>query len=96
MARADLLVRLVRSAARGDQPLVRKTVEALIAEERAKRHNVLAERLEESLKANGAGRLPESRIASPSGEQVLELIPERRLRDLVLPDLVSRAVEELH
>jgi AAA+ superfamily predicted ATPase len=95
MARADLLVRLVRSAARGDQLLIRKTVEALIAEERAKHHNMLAERLEESLKTNGAGRIPDQRLATLTGEQVLEMLPERRLSDLVLPDHVAAAVQEV-
>lgn len=95
MARADLLVRLVRSAARGDQTLLRKTVEALIAEERAKHHHVLAERLADSLKTNGAGRLPEPRLASLGGEQVLEILPERSLRDLVLPEVVTSAIQEV-
>ena len=95
MARADLLVRLVRSAARGDQALLRKTVEALIAEERAKQHHVLAERLADSLKTNGAGRLPEPRMASLVGEQVIEILPERSLRELVLPEVVASAIQEV-
>ncbi len=95
MARADLLIRLVRSAARGDQVLLRKTVEALVAEERAKHHHVLAERLVDSLKTNGAGRLPEPRMASLAGEQVLEILPERSLRELVLPEVVASAIQEV-
>jgi hypothetical protein len=50
MARSDLLISLVKAARDGDQVLVRKTVEALIAEERAKKHEVLASRLAEELK----------------------------------------------
>ena len=95
MARADLLVRLVRSASRGDQALFRKTVESLVAEERAKQHHILAERLEESLKSNGSGWLPEQRLAAPRAEQVLELQPDRRLDELVLPSIVSKAIEEV-
>lgn len=95
MARADLLVSLVRSAARGDQARIRKTVEALIAEERAKQHHVLAKRLEESLHTNGSGYRPEPRTSSLSGEQVLEVIPERKLEDLVLPEIVTKAILEL-
>lgn len=34
MARADLLLDLVRAGAQGEQPLFRKALEALIAEER--------------------------------------------------------------
>jgi SpoVK/Ycf46/Vps4 family AAA+-type ATPase len=95
MARADLLVRLVRSVTRGDQPLIRKTVEALIAEERAKQHHVLAERLEESLRTNGSSRMPDQRLATLTGEQVLEMLPERRLSDLVLPEHAAAAIQEL-
>lgn len=45
MPRADLLLELVRAGARGEQPLFRKALEALIAEERAKQHHILADRL---------------------------------------------------
>jgi len=96
MARADLLVRLVRSATRGDQPLFRSTVEALVAEERAKQHHVLAGRLEESLRTNGAGgSLPLRQLGQVGGEQVLEIEPRRDLEDLVLPSVVEAAIHEL-
>ena len=45
MARADLLLEIVRAGAQGEQPLFRKALEALIAEERAKQHHILADRL---------------------------------------------------
>ena len=45
MARSDLLINLVKAGTLGDQPLFRKTVEAVIAEERGKNHTVLADRL---------------------------------------------------
>ena len=44
MARADLLLDLVRAGARGDRPLFRKSLEAFVSEERAKRRPVLADR----------------------------------------------------
>ncbi|MCG8404867.1 MAG: hypothetical protein MI923_06685 [Phycisphaerales bacterium] len=50
MARSDLLISLVKAGTAGDQVLFRKTVEAMIAEERAKKHNVLAARLAEQLR----------------------------------------------
>ena len=53
MARADLLVSLVKASAEGDRGRVRKTTEAIIAEERAKNHHVLADRLTRAV-ANGA------------------------------------------
>jgi hypothetical protein len=96
MARADLLVRLVRSASRGDQPLFRKTVEAMAAEERAKQHHVLAGRLEESLRSNGK-KVPEGLhpFGAASSPLLLEILPERRLEDLVLPAGVEGAIREL-
>jgi len=68
MARSDLLVRLVKAGASGDQPLFRKTVDAVIAEERGKNHGVLAERLAEaasSERSNGRESSPSS-LQSPS------------------------------
>ena len=100
MARADLLIALVRAARRGDDVLLQRTVEALIAEERAKHHNVLADRLEESLRTNG-NRLsrPAGPAASSVAPDVRELVwehePRRRLPDLILPAVVTTAVTEL-
>ncbi|WP_321862759.1 AAA family ATPase [Burkholderia cenocepacia] len=45
MARSDLIVNLVRASALGDQKIIRGTVEALVAEERAKNHHLLAEKI---------------------------------------------------
>jgi SpoVK/Ycf46/Vps4 family AAA+-type ATPase len=97
MARADLLVCLVRSASRGDQVLFRKTVEALAAEERTKQHHVFAGQLEEALR-NGAGAGGGEgfqRAGTPPSQQVLEVLPQRSLEDLVLPPPVVAALNEL-
>ena len=100
MARADLLVALVRAARRGDDALLQRTVEALIAEERSKQHNVLADRLEESLRANGSrGLRSPGPTASTVSADIRELLsdrePQRRLRDLILPEVVREAVDQL-
>jgi len=49
MARSDLLLQLVQSGSKGDQSLFKKVVEAIIAEERSKQHNSLADKLEDNL-----------------------------------------------
>jgi AAA+ superfamily predicted ATPase len=49
MARADLLVDLVKFAAAGNRPMVKKVTEAIIAEERDKQHTILADRLENEI-----------------------------------------------
>ncbi len=51
MARSDLLVRLIKTGSQGDVAGFRRSAEHLIAEERAKKHNILADRLSESLRA---------------------------------------------
>lgn len=97
MARSDLLLTLVKAGSSGDQFLFRKAVEALIAEERAKKHDVLAERLADELGRNGA--FPPERVPKLLNGAVqdlcLEWTPRRSLQDLVLPEIVSKVCEEL-
>lgn len=102
MARADLLIDLVRAGARGDQSVFRKAVEALVAEERAKQHHPLADRLaaylhhNASSAANGAGQLAApGRRESASGDLLAESEPHRQLDDLILPPQVALACREL-
>lgn len=88
MARADLLLNLVRAGSEGDQVGLRRTVEAMIAEERAKHHASLADRLEAALKTESANRA--SNVISSSDERArqyfLELSPRRDLTSVVLTD----------
>lgn len=98
MARADLILRLIRSGAHGDQAQLRKTVEALAAEERAKNHSILADRLIAQLESKNNG--PNSSSASislrpTSSPLVAEFIPKRRIEDLILPPEADQAVREL-
>ena len=46
MARSDLLINLVKAGVAGDKGKFRRTVDAIVAEERAKQHNVVADQLE--------------------------------------------------
>jgi hypothetical protein len=97
MARSDLLVALVRAGATGDRNLARTSAEALIADERTKQHNVLADRLSGALKApNGhspmASPPPETAARSPlTRDLFVERAPQRSLTDLLLPP-VARGV----
>lgn len=94
MARSDLLIQLVRSGSRGDQAVFKKATEALIAEERANRHHVLADRLEENLRQNGHEKSPFPAPEQSSG-LLLKLDPTRTLADLILPPVVTQACGEL-
>lgn len=96
MARSDVLINLVRAFNHGDKTLIRRTLEALIAEERKKQHHVLADRLSELLKSNGFSEsksltIPDERVQS----LFYEIIPQRKIQDLLLPNIVTRACEEL-
>lgn len=104
MARADLLADLVRFGMTGDKIRFRKVVEAIIAEERAKKHTVLANKLEDLLRT-----IPAERPAPNGGSAVLEqkvstllheVMPERSFDDLILPrellDIAREVVQEHH
>ena len=99
MARADLLLNLVRAGVKGDDRLFRKSIEALVAEERAKQHHILADRLAAHLNADGLSKTGATAPVTGRNGQIAdsfhEVAPERRLADLVLPDVVANAVGEL-
>lgn len=95
MARADLLLDLVRAGARGDQPRFRKVLEAMIAEERDKQHHVFADRLAENL-PHGAPVSPlQPNRKPPSSDLVHQIDPVKRMDELVLPELVRAGCMEL-
>jgi AAA+ superfamily predicted ATPase len=98
VARADLLLDLVRSGARGDQTLFRKSLEALIAEERSKQHHILADRLAVHLQMNGSSAAAQPTPTRRNGhtdQLFFEIVPQRRIDDLILPDTVLAACREL-
>lgn len=98
MARADLLLDIVKAGAEGNQELFRKTLEALIAEERAKQHNVLADQLAAHLRINGSAVRPARILPETNGGDrtaFAEVRPRRDLASLVLPVLVREACSEL-
>lgn len=93
MARTDLLINLVKAGARGDHLGFRRTVEAMVAEERERQHHVIADRLAEYLNqqpANGNGR-----AGDLAGAAVAEVHPQRQLSDLVLPKTAVAACRDL-
>ncbi len=98
MARADLLVNLVQTGMKMDKARFRKVVEAIIAEERAQKHTVLAEKLEDVLK-NIPIDQPISNGTPLLGQRVnnlvQEIVPKRKLDELILPDEVNQICREL-
>ena len=98
MARADLILSLIRAGGQGDQLQFQKIVEALAADERAKNHPILADRILSHLHAYGNGKY-RSRDPSPTrnnpGPFVSEVAPTRSLESLILPSDVHETVLEL-
>lgn len=98
MARADLILNLVKAGARGDQAQFHKIVEALVVDERAKKHTILADRLLAQLQAdnNGRHRTPApASVRLPVGPLVTEVVPERCLEDMILPAEAEEIIREL-
>lgn len=100
MPRADLIVNLVKAGSRGDQQLFRSTVEAIAAEERAKKHGQLADRLVENLRESKlppTGQSPQvvRSFDGGHGGLLFEVAPKRELSSLILPADVRQAVDEL-
>lgn len=95
MTRADLVLALARAATSGDAQRVRRTLEAIIAEERQKQHNIVAEELASVLelpspRSNGTLRLDDT-----AQSLVHEVVPGRKLDDMVLPEHVEAAARQL-
>lgn len=101
MARSDLLLKLVKSGSSGDRHLFKKTVQAIIAEEKSKQHHQLASKLEEVMvenqpkpHINGNGAL--------NGTKNLQIEkflhkrnPKFALKDLYLEEDTLKTVKEL-
>ncbi len=94
MARADLLLDLVEAERRGDRDRFRVLVEAVIAEERANQHHLLADRLSELITTTGKGVVRDDR-AAVIRDLVQELLPKRRLDEVELAQTPRRLIAEL-
>lgn len=98
MSRADLLVSLVKAGSQGDQQLLRTTVEAMVAEERAKHHHQLADRLVENLGTGKSRQTPAEVVRSFDGGHgglLYEIEARRTLDSLLLNETVLTACREL-
>lgn len=95
MARSDLILTLVRAGMAGDRALLRATVEALAAEERAAKHTTLADRLAQALSVNGSAAHVVANGVYPGREFVAEAAPQRKLEDLMLTAVAQRQASDL-
>lgn len=96
MARADLILNLVKTGITGDLRLFHKTVQALAAEERAKKHYALAERLTDLLNSNITPASGLTKQSDPKLQNAYYVVtPKRSLDDLVLPANIYKACREI-
>lgn len=96
MANADLLIGLVKAGASGNVALFRRHAEALIADERAKKHGILADRLGSILHNGSPVATALSKPAeNGAGSFLIEQTPQRSLDSLVLVDEVAKLCREL-
>jgi SpoVK/Ycf46/Vps4 family AAA+-type ATPase len=103
MARSDLLISLVRAGVTGDREALKTTAEAMAADERAKKHYLLADRLQRAIAAVPVTAPVSSaaqNVIGPNGrDAIIELTPHVRLDDLILSLPVrenSRQIVEEH
>lgn len=96
MARADLLMCLVKAASTGDQIAFRRSLEGIIEEERKKQHHVLADRLSEYLRASNGNETRTAQIMDERVQGLLyEVTPRRTMDALILRSDVRGVCEEL-
>lgn len=100
MARSDLIVDLVKAGVAGDQDLVRSTAEAIAADEYAKRHTGVGDRIKRALaisqRDTTSAASPNSALKVRDGSGGIQrTYPERPLSDLMLTKHVRSACYEL-
>ena len=98
MARSDLLVSLIRAGATGDREMLKSTTEALMADERAKNHHILADRLKRALATVSISppALTNSAVMPNAGrDAIIEVQPRIRLDNLLLPLPVQEHARQL-
>lgn len=101
MARADLLIDLIKYAVAGNKPMIRKVAEAIIAEERSKQHTILADKLEVELNKNTNDTLSNNsstsnriQLDSKAENLITEITPQRKIDTLILPKDIVQICEQ--
>ena len=99
MARSDLILNLIKAGVKGDATDVRATAEAIVADERAKRHTGVADRIIRVLETTRPAKDNELRrgglrVHDGSGG-IFRHEPRRSINGLYLDPLVRRACDEL-
>jgi len=100
MPRADLLLQLVQAGGKSDKVLFKRVAEAIIAEEKSKQHNILAEKLQEALNLMSIFPSPKNHLINGNiklnegGGLVDEISPSLRLEDLILNEITRKTIAD--
>ena len=99
MARSDLIIQLVKAGVQGNAEGVRSTAEAIAADERAKKHDGVADRIVRALAASAAKPMNGHsnaglRVRDGSGG-IMRREPRRSIDEIYLPSSVKKACLEL-
>ncbi len=93
MVRSNPLITLVRAAIGGDKSALRSALESLIADERSKKHHMLADKLAENLPYLSSAPFE---IADERTRSLFhELVPRKKLDELILPFSIRNMIDEL-
>ncbi len=101
MARADLLCDLIKSGLVGDQGNFRKAAEAICVEEKQKRHDILARKIDELLKTPQFPTMRQNpsvnklNAHNSANNLFQEKIPQKKLSQIILPDNMIKFCEEI-
>jgi len=95
MARSDLVVSLVKTGISGDLPLFVKTVEAIAEEARGRNHFHFADKLSSLINETKSETRPLINTSDTLQNAFYEIYPHKTLSDLIIPDSVLKACNEL-
>ncbi|PLR75306.1 AAA family ATPase [Bacillus sp. V3-13] len=98
MARSDLILKLVESGIQGNQELFKRTVEALIVDEKSKSHNILAEKLENALRYETKKRLDNNvntLTLHKNKNMFYESVPSVKFDSLILEQNVIQSFQDI-
>lgn len=98
MARADLLKKLIESSLSGNNELLKKTIQAIIAEEKSKQHEILASELEKLLTIYNHPEIKKQfAIQSNNSKEVQSLVseitPRTDFKDLFLTEELVQTID---
>lgn len=99
MAKSSQIISLVKAGTIGDKTQFKRVVESLIAEERIKKHYVLADKLEHEMKKLSTSNSQIQKTPLNSDQKIASLIeeksPQLKFSDLILPSFVNESLSEL-